>query len=111
LPKQKNQTFIKKAMFTQLKFLIFGSVVLSSVYEIFLASDSTYKAFHNSRPRENEETREGIRMCNFKENKISLETYSRKDNLKLTNQKPAPSRYVCHIFTLLGFNKKAIFLK
>jgi hypothetical protein len=42
----KNQTyeyitFIKKAMFTQLKFLIFGSV-LSSVYEFFLASDSTY---------------------------------------------------------------------
>jgi hypothetical protein len=35
--KTKNQTyayiiFIKKAMFTQLKFLIFGSVVLSSVY-------------------------------------------------------------------------------
>jgi hypothetical protein len=37
LVKQKNKTyayitFIKKAMFTQLKFLIFGSVVLSSVY-------------------------------------------------------------------------------
>jgi hypothetical protein len=34
-------TFIKKTMFTQLKFLIFGSV-LSSVYEFFfLASDGT----------------------------------------------------------------------
>jgi IS30 family transposase len=29
------RTFIKKAMFTQLKFLIFGSLVLSSVYEFF----------------------------------------------------------------------------
>jgi hypothetical protein len=34
-------------MFTQLKFLIFGSVVLSAVYECFLASDSTlaFKTF------------------------------------------------------------------
>jgi hypothetical protein len=29
-------------MFTQLKFLIFESVVLSSVYGFFLASDSMY---------------------------------------------------------------------
>jgi hypothetical protein len=37
------RTFIKKVIFTQLKFLIFGSLVLSSVYEVFfLASDSTY---------------------------------------------------------------------
>jgi hypothetical protein len=70
---------------------------------------SIYRAFHNFPwgARENEQTREGTRMCNFKENKIYLERYSRKDNLNLTNQKPALSRYVCHSFTLLGFNKKA----
>jgi hypothetical protein len=34
-------------MFTQLKFSIFGSVVLSFVYEFFLASDSTWVLFVN----------------------------------------------------------------
>jgi hypothetical protein len=41
-----NITFIKKAMFTQLKFLNFGSVVLSSAYEFFFASDSTFKTIN-----------------------------------------------------------------
>jgi hypothetical protein len=29
-----------------------------------------YRVFHNSRPRTNEETRDGIKICNCKENKI-----------------------------------------
>jgi hypothetical protein len=32
----------------------------------------TYRAFHNSRPREKEETRDRIWMCNFEEKISSL---------------------------------------
>jgi hypothetical protein len=69
-----------------------------------------YRVFHNSRPREKEETRDCCWMCNFEEKKIQLKTYSRKDNLKLTNQISTPPRCVCRNFTLLGLHlRKSIF--
>jgi hypothetical protein len=71
--------------------------------EYFIIDTLMNMAFHNSGPREKEETRDRIWMCNFEEKKSR---YSRKDNLlvKLTNQRSTPSRFIKISFKKKLFN-------